>query len=248
MTALADAIEARAQALADRALEAMYRDPFWDERFGERGRRFAEEDNLHHISYLLQALRTGSTDLLTNYARWLQRVLTTRGMCSRHIEENFERLGEAIRSAGIEDAGPALVLLEAASSALTYDGGPARAVQVAAVPVATRAAEVVFERHPDWPARLDDRGGESCRADVLYHLSYLADAIANGRPDLFGDYVRWTAGFFKRRSRPSEYLRETLLSLDEMIRHMPEDEWATVGAVLQAGHAALAQGADPDRA
>ena len=197
---------------------------------------------------MVQAFRAGSADLLTNYARWLQRVLTTRGMCSRHIEENFDRLVEAIRSEEIEDAGPALELLEAASLALAYDDGPARAVQVVAMPVAARAAEVVFERHLDWPARLGDRGGESCRDDVLYQLSYLADAIANGRPDLFGDHVRWTAGFFERRGRPSGYLRETLLSLDDVIPHTPAPERATVGTVLQAGHAALAQGADPSGA
>src|SRR5436305_13118195 len=95
MTRLADAIELRASALAERALAAMYRNPFWDERFGERGRRFAREDNLHHLAYLVQALRAESPDLLTGYARWLQRVLTTRGMCSRHVGENFARLSEA---------------------------------------------------------------------------------------------------------------------------------------------------------
>ena len=60
MTQLADTIEVCARALADRTLTAMYRNPFWDDRFGEWGRRFAEEDNLHHVSYLVQALRAGS--------------------------------------------------------------------------------------------------------------------------------------------------------------------------------------------
>src|SRR3954465_800704 len=135
VTTLADAIEARSQILADRALEAMYRDPFWDARFGERGRRYAREDNVHHIAYLVQALRAASVDLLTNYARWLQRVLTTRGMCSRHIGENFERVAE-----GIGDAAPAFAFLDEAAAALAYDGGPARAVQEAAEGVVTRAA------------------------------------------------------------------------------------------------------------
>ena len=53
MIPLADALEARAQTLAERALKEMYANPFWDERFGERGRQFALADNRHHVSYLV---------------------------------------------------------------------------------------------------------------------------------------------------------------------------------------------------
>jgi hypothetical protein len=245
VTALADAIEARAQMLADRTLEAMYRNPFWDERFGERGRRFAREDNLHHIAYLVQALRAESADLLANYARWLQRVLTTRGMCSRHVGENFQRLAEAIRAEGIGDATPALALLDAASAALAYDGGPARAVQVAAGPVATRAAEAVYEHHPAWLAHEGVDGRARCRDDLLYHLSYLADALANGRPELFIDYIRWIAGFLERRGIPTEHLRETLAELDDALRIALAEDHDVVAALLVAGRAALAEDAAP---
>ena len=34
----------------------MYRNPFWDERFGARGRTRAVEDGGHHLSYLAEAL------------------------------------------------------------------------------------------------------------------------------------------------------------------------------------------------
>jgi hypothetical protein len=247
VTALADTIEARARQLADRAHEAMYRDPFWEERFGERGRRFSQEDNVHHVNYLVQALRADAPDLLAGYARWLQGVLTTRGMCSRHIAENFGRLADAIRAEGIADAGPAFTLLEAASSALTYDEGPARAVQVTAGPVADQAVESVVRRHPDWPADLPDdqdiAGAAVLRTDLLYLLSYLADALANGRPDLFVQHVRWSDDFSTRRGRPAGYLRDLLLGLNQALGSVPGDDATTAGAIVQDGRAALAEDA-----
>ena len=245
MTALANAIEARAQALADRALEAMYRNPFWDERFGERGRRFAREDNLHHIAYLVQALRAESADLLINYARWLQRVLTTRGMCSQHVSENFQRLAEAIKAEAIGDAAPALALLDTAGAALAYESGPARTVQTAAGSVATRTADAVYARHPAWLAHGGGDGWARCRDDLLYLLSYLADALANGRPELFVDYVRWIAGFLQRRGIPPEHLREALATLDDALRVALTEDYDVVAAPLAAGRAALAEEAAP---
>jgi hypothetical protein len=251
VTALANAIEARASRLADRAHDAMYRDSFWEERFGERGRRFSQEDNGHHVSYLLQALRADAPDLLTGYARWLQGLLTTRGMCSRHIAENFGRLADAIRAEGVEDAGPAFTLLEAASAALIYDDGPARAVQVAAESIVEQAAGAVVQRHPGWTAELADPEGNDAgdegndspaviRNDLRYLLSYLADALANDRPDLFVQHIGWSDGFLARHGRPAGYLRASLIALDEALGPALGDAAATVGAIVQAGRAALA--------
>jgi hypothetical protein len=246
MTQLADTIAARGRALADRALAAMYRDPFWDDRFGDRGRRFAEEDNLHHVSYLVQALRAGSPALLTGYARWLQQVLTTRGMCSRQLADNFERLAVAIQDEGIADAGPALTLLDAARAALTYDDGAPRAIQLAAGPAAARAADAMLVRQPIWHRLPGGDGRARCVDDVLTLLSYVGDSLANGRPELFADHVRWAAGFYARQGRPNGYLREALASLDEALQaSLGEDDREAVSAVVGAGRAALADDATP---
>jgi hypothetical protein len=246
MTQLADTIEVCARALADRTLTAMYRNPFWDDRFGERGRRFAEEDNLHHVSYLVQALRAGSAALLTGYARWLQQVLTTRGMCSRQLAENFGRLAASIQDEGIEDAGPALTLLDAASAALTYDGGASRAVQLAAGPVAARAAATMLVRQPTWRRLLGDGGRARCDDDVLTLLSYMADSLANGRPELFADHVRWAADFYARQGLPQGYVREALASLDEALQAaLGDDNREAVSATVGTGRAALAEDATP---
>src|SRR4051812_15173560 len=100
---LAERIERLGDSFARRALSIMYANPFWDDRFGERGRRFAEEDGRHHVSYLCEALRQGDPRVMVRYARWLQSVLTTRGMCSAHLDENLERIGGVILSEGLPD-------------------------------------------------------------------------------------------------------------------------------------------------
>jgi hypothetical protein len=98
--------------------------------------------------------------MIVGYVQWLRTVLSTRGMCTRHLAENFTLLAAAMPSA----AAQATDYLEQARAALTY--------------AAARTGWV----------------------DVLqYHLSYLADALALERDELFVEYVEWTAAFDERR-------------------------------------------------
>ena len=239
MMELAATVEARAAALAGRALEEMYANPFWQERFGERGRRRAEEDGRYHLTYLAEALRAENPEILVNYARWLRTVLTTRGMCSRHLAENLARLAAAIRDEAAPGVEEAARYLEVAEAALTYPGGPARAVQLASLKLAERTVGVLYARHPDWLRHGGAAGQQRCQDDILYHLSYLADAVALGRADRFADYTRWIAGFLNRRGIPREHLRELLGVLDETLTALPARERPAVREVLAAGRAAL---------
>lgn len=238
--ALASRIEARADALAARAFARMYENPFWDARFGERGRRFAAQDQHHHLRYLIIALRIGGPGTLAWYARWLQTVLTSRGMFSRHLHENFARLAEAIVAEGIEEPDPALAYLRAGEDALRYPEGAARAVQDATVDLTDDVVSSLYGRHPDWLDRWGEAGRARCRDDVTYHLSYLADGLALERPDLFAGYVVWTAGYLETLGIPRDHLAETLAALDQAARHrMPAEHRDRVLAVLTAGWDAL---------
>jgi hypothetical protein len=172
MQELIAALRERARELAKRSIDQMYRDPFWMKRFGARGRQFADEDGLHHVSYLVQALVNESKVILEDYARWLQAVLAARGMCSEHLRENFARLSRLVGDLGLPRAEVAADYLRAAEEALRHPDGPARQVQdlatamVAAVPAESRR-----------------------EAELL--VSYLADAVRWAEPERFARHCAW---------------------------------------------------------
>ncbi len=154
------------------------------QRYGEpRATRHGRQDGNHHVSYLAEALRAHDSVVMERYARWLRQLLTTRGMCTRHIAECFDCLGRAINERGWADAGPALDVLATATAALRYDGGPARAVQ--------------------------DRAGAIAGGDPELETltSYLADAIALARPDVLADHVAWCVGFPRAAGPAAEHRR-----------------------------------------
>src|SRR5690606_8457401 len=130
--------------IAVRVTDAMYADPFWTARFGARGRMHAEEDAAYHVEYLVQALVARDAEVMRRYARWLQAVLTTRGMCTRHLDESLARVGSAASEVlGPPGRGSAAVAayVGAAREALSYDEGPARDLQDASDALVARTLE-----------------------------------------------------------------------------------------------------------
>jgi hypothetical protein len=140
-------------------------EPFWERRFGERGRRRMTEDAAFHAEYLVQAIEAADGGVMKRYATWLQSVLTTRGMSTRHLDENFRRLAKAITKE-LSGAETAIEYLEGARAALRHADGPARELQ-------------------DACERL------SPTEDIRYVIAHVADAIALGRPELFAAHARW---------------------------------------------------------
>ncbi len=204
----------RKAALSRRAIDEMYRRPFWSERFGDRGRHHSDEDGNHHVSYLIEALSAREPDVLRRYARWLQPVLTTRGLCTRHLDQNFEHL-QAIVKSEVPNSGAAVELLQVAREALVYTEGPGRALQLWAAAL----SRAVRDRLPDADFE-----------DVDDHLSYLADAAALDRTDLFAAYARFMDGFYGRRSAAGRE-RKLLLVLSAVFEESPLRE--SVAAALQ---------------
>lgn len=185
--ALVQELEAQARALTVRVVSELYRDPFWDARFGERGRRFSEEDGQYHVSYLVQALVAQDPQVLARYGCWLRSVLTTRGMCTRHLSENFERLALAVRELSV-DAQPAVAYLHAARDALHAELGSAR-------PLA-EASDRLTPQVCSWLSRAGlapEQAGlrEQLPQRISSLLSYLADALALGHAQQLLAHVRW---------------------------------------------------------
>jgi hypothetical protein len=223
-----------ADRLTDRVLAEMYTNPFWFERFGERATVHGRKDGRFHIDYLIQALGSDDPQIMVNYARWLQQVLTSRGMCTRHLAENFDRLAAAIADAGWPDGARAVAMLEAATAGLRYARGAARELQERTSELIVTTVDALYDRHPEWLARSGEAGRTRCADDVHYHLSYAADAIANDAPTRFVEYVTWISGFLARRNVPREHLVEALEVLAAAPRATPE-----LRSLLHDGLAAL---------
>jgi hypothetical protein len=225
---LARRLEQSANALSSRVVKEMYQDRFWLERFGQRGLEHSQQDGRFHVSYLVQALTASDPGVLTRYARWLRSLLTTRGMCTLHLAENFERLARATQEQ-VFDSAPAVEYLRAAGAALLDDAGPARELQLVSERVATICAG---EDAP--PSSVGAMSSRNARVELLHLLSYLADALSLGRTEHFLAHVSWLRGFLQREGMSDGQLEAWLEALAVCIA---DDTSLSLGLRSAAGSA-----------
>lgn len=82
--------------IIEEVTDGIYRDyPILLEKYGERGRQKCKEDNEHHIKYLQTAAAMEEEKYFVDYAHWLNGILTSRGMKTEHLIDNFQRLKNA---------------------------------------------------------------------------------------------------------------------------------------------------------
>ncbi len=186
-------VEARTASIASASVQALYADPFWAARYGaQRARRFGDEDAVFHVRYLVQALDASRPAILEDYARWLRTLLVTRGMCSLHLEQHFEGLLRALDAEGFGPDSLPHAYVQAARQALRHVEGPAHALEADAaglISAVVRRTEAPLP--PGSRPRLEQ--------EVRLQLSYLADALALGREDLWHAHRQWYAGFWPQR-------------------------------------------------
>lgn len=210
---LANLLRSRGRELSAWVIDDMYRNPFWESRFASRGREHAEQDAQYHITYLATAVETGTPTVMANYAAWLRNVLTSRGMCTRHLDENFERLSDAIAMDHALSANRLpFACLEAARAALIYDEELARQMKQREQDLADK---IVNENasHP----KFREISGLSTRDDARYLLSFCSDAIVRGSTDQLRAHLDWMQKFSSENRIDSRVLeliragtRETL--------------------------------------
>ena len=89
--------------IIEEVTDGIYRDyPILLEKYGERGRQKCKEDNEHHIKYLQTAASMNEEKYFIDYAHWLNGILTSRGMKTEHLIDNFERLINAFEKSDDE--------------------------------------------------------------------------------------------------------------------------------------------------
>ncbi len=192
---LVDRIRAAAAELNAAAVDEEYRDPFWHDRYGQRGRRYALEDGQHHFNYVADAVAGGSPLLLARYARWLRDVLVARGMCSEHLADGFRIRARLLGERGWPDAHAAHAAFTVAEQALRYTEGPAAGLVPPHGTPTTRSVAMRTFAVP--PAEQGHDARTVC--------SYLADALAHSDPQIFLAHLAWRRGFDDRRGRPAGY-------------------------------------------
>lgn len=201
MTTLQEHLQRDGAALSQAVLDEQYRDPFWRGRFGERGRRHADQDSAFHLQYLARALETGAPEIMVRYARWLREVLVTRGMCSRHLAENYRLLAGQLEQRPWPDVARAASYLREAAAALDYGDGEAGDLR--------RARDRLVD---------DASRGVPGRAGNVANLaSYLEDAIAFDDTALWSTHVAWTARWMERTQGGRQPLLRDLQSLEAAI-------------------------------
>lgn len=206
-SALLAELEAKSSNLSRRCTSAMYADPFWMARFGERGRYHAERDSEYHVKYVLAALRAGDSTLFGSYARWLRGVLVSRGMCSWHLAQSFRQLAYAVGEEGISHAEPALRVLDSGIGALVYDTGPA-------APRAARADGLEEMRV--------QLGADAYRLEEL--SSFSLDALDRGAPEVFRVHVEFLRQTLACGEPARAQLSRTLDALASP-RHRQQTAW-----------------------
>ena len=83
-------------AIIEEVTDGIYKDnPILLEKYGERERQKCKEDNEHHIKYLQTAAAMDEEKYFVDYAHWLNGILTSRGMKTEHLIDNFHRLKNA---------------------------------------------------------------------------------------------------------------------------------------------------------
>jgi hypothetical protein len=92
------------------------------EKFGKRGVEKCREDNGHHIKHLETAISLGDQQFFIDYARWLDGILTSRGMETEHLVDNFSRLQKAFTMFEGENAAQCNEILENAIHSLRIQG------------------------------------------------------------------------------------------------------------------------------
>ena len=192
MSAILELIERDGRALSQKVLDEMYRDPFWTERYGDRGRHHADEDSDFHLRYLSRAIAAGDAGVLRRYAVWLRELLATRGMCTRHLDENFRLLAREIASQPWPDRERAVAFLAQARDALSYEAAEARELQQRTDELAEAIAREFTQRHPrGW--KRDERGEHALRDDAANYVSYVSDSLAFGKADTLITHTQWLA-------------------------------------------------------
>ncbi|HEY4058418.1 MAG TPA: hypothetical protein VGM39_17520 [Kofleriaceae bacterium] len=208
MNELVRSLKAAGTRLSKRVLDEMYLDPYWNDRFGVRGRGHSETDGDFHLKYIVSALESNDPSLFVTYSKWLREVLTSRGMCSLHLADNFDLLADAISEETWPVKEAAIQSLRRGSAGLAYGSGDAHPVDQLRATAVPALVERVVSAQPDADKK-------RLAADAAHLLSFLADGLAF-TTDRVAPYARYLLVSYERRGIARTELTTLLAAIAEL--------------------------------
>ena len=129
---------------------------------------------------------------------------------------------------------------------LPPEAAPARACGQALLEQQSHLADTLVRRqwalHPELAARHAADGRPTCLEVANDLLSFLAQALQAGRPEMFGDHIAWAKVMLARRGVQAGDLAEHLRMLRELLIEMlPAEAAAAAAAVVDQGLATFPQ-------
>jgi hypothetical protein len=230
------AIEGIESVVAAAMAEEFARDPFWEARYGERGRKFIRQDSDANLKQLLTAIATDNPASLTVYYRWLRGLLVFRGMCTRHLYETLDLIGREL-STRLPGFWELIAPYHAGGYAgLAYEQPASRALADAG----DRIIAAVTERQFSPLRMVEMRDSQQARAASQRAtgtlLSYLADAVEVGNENLFSQYLAFLVKVEPPVGIEPAALRDLLRLLsDEIYFALPDETRQPILSVLGHG-------------
>jgi hypothetical protein len=207
-----DAIEHVRPQIVEGLFEAIYQNPFWEARYGERGRIHTRKDINYHLNYLVSAIALDAPASLTEYYHWVQGLLAHRGMCSRHLQDTLDHLKLQMEQMLPEKyQGTINRFMQASYDGIYYDRPASRELHARVEQIAQATAVRVFSAPQRKQA--SEKTRQACTRDTLYHLSYLADADHLQDAKIFRDYYAWVTEFLSTFGVRPESLAENMAAL-----------------------------------
>ncbi len=219
-------IEAARSMLVNAILADLYQNPFWQKRFDDYGRDYAHRVTHYHLNYLVTAIKSHEPVIFADYFAWNRPALVVQGACTHHLHEFIDSTARPVALV-LRDGFPlAEPCFAAAHRALEYEQPACRALN--------ELREAILQGSL---ARLGapENRPVSDERDMRYHLSYLEDTAAMGKPELFRQHVEWERRDCLENDLPPAALAAALGALgDELEQALPSEFSAVFTAPLRA--------------
>lgn len=216
-------IEQAREMIVERLVDEMYKNPFWEERYGKLGKAHARQDVNYHLDNLTVAIRVEMLSSPVNYYRYLRNILVHRGISTYHIRQTLDLLCSLLKGT-LPDEWPEIEpYLKAGYEGLACE-------HPACLKLSNQREEIaqaVVQRLSAPPEEISTKTGwlQARFQEILLHLSYLQDAVDKDSPEIFENHARWSSDYYPSKGVRLEIIFEEWKRLSEEIQfHLDPQE------------------------